>query len=154
MQQQRYDIGSATPGGVGFFNVPGIGAKAWNISTTYLLTGEKRPENGTPKVRNPILGPDTPGGKGRGWGAWEVAARFTGIQANAPGANFLNFFDPGFVPTYVAHTDEITFGVNWYPNYWVKYMVNVAVDQLKQPSITGQVPQNFVVVLQRLQFRF
>jgi phosphate-selective porin len=154
MQQQRYDIGSETPGGVGFFNVPGIGAKAWNIGATYLLTGEKRPENGTPKVRNPVLGPDTPGGKGRGWGAWEVAARFTGIQANAPGANFLNFFDPGFVPTYVAHTDEITFGVNWYPNYWVKYMVNVAVDQLKQPSITGQVPQNFIVVLQRLQFRF
>ncbi len=154
MQQQRYDIGSATPGGVGFFNVPGIGAKAWNIGATYILTGEKRPENGTPKVRHPVLGPDTPGGKGRGWGAWEVGARFTGIQANAPGENFLNFFDPGFVPTYIAHTDEITFGLNWYPNYWVKYMVNVAVDQLKQPSVTGQVPQNFIVVLQRLQFRF
>jgi hypothetical protein len=33
-------------------------------------------------------------------------------------------------------------------------MVNVAVDQLHQPSFTGQEPQNFVVVLQRLQFRF
>jgi hypothetical protein len=36
----------------------------------------------------------------------------------------------------------------------VKYMVNVAIDQLKQPSVAGQVPQNFFVVLQRLQFRF
>jgi phosphate-selective porin OprO/OprP len=154
LQQQRYNIGSETAGGLGFLNVPGIGAKAWNISTTYLLTGEKRPENGTPKVRRPLFGPDTPGGKGRGFGAWEVGLRYTGIQAKAPGVNYLSFYTPGFVPTYGANTDEITLGLNWYPNYWVKYMVNVAIDQLKQPSVTGQVPQNFFVVLQRLQFRF
>ncbi len=45
-------------------------------------------------------------------------------------------------------------GLNWYPNYWVKYMVNLAIDQLKDPSTIGQVPQNYYVVLQRLQFRF
>ncbi len=154
MQQQRYDIGSETPGGLGFLSVPGIGAKAWNIATTYLLTKEKRPENGTPRVKNPLFGPDTPGGKGRGWGAFEAAVRYTGIQANAPGETFDNPFTPGLVPTYDYHTDEVTFGVNWYPNYWVKYMVNIGVDQLHQPSTTGQVPQNFFVVMQRLQFRF
>lgn len=154
MQQQRYAVGSETPGGLGFLTIPGVGAKAWNIGATYLLTGEKRPENGTPKVRHPFFGPDTPGGKGRGFGAWEAAVRFTGIQAKAPGEIFSNPFTPGLVPTYNFHTDEITLGLNWYPNYWVKYMVNVAIDQLKDPSITGQVPQNFVVVLQRLQFRF
>lgn len=154
MQQQRYDIGSETSGGLGFLNVPGIGAKAWNIGATYLVTGEKRPENGTPKVRSPFFGPDTPGGKGRGYGAWEVALRFTGIQAKAPGEIFSNPFTPGFVPTYDYHTDEITLGLNWYPNYWVKYMVNVGIDQLKDPSVAGQEPQNFIVVLQRLQFRF
>jgi phosphate-selective porin len=154
MQQQRYAVGSETPGGLGFLTIPGVGAKAWNIGATYLLTGEKRPENGTPKVRRPLLGPDTPGGKGRGFGAWEVALRFTGIQAKAPGEIISNPFTPGLVPTYDYHTDEITLGLNWYPNYWVKYMVNVAIDQLKDPSATGQVPQNFVVVLQRLQFRF
>jgi phosphate-selective porin OprO and OprP len=155
MQQQRWDIGSETPGGLGFLSVPGVGAKAWNIGTTFLLTGEKRPENGTPRVKSPFFGPDTPGGKGRGLGAWEVALRYTGIQANAPGADFSNFIlTPGFVPTYDYHTDEITLGLNWYPNYWVKYMINVAVDQLHQPSFTGQEPQNFFVVMQRLQFRF
>jgi phosphate-selective porin len=155
MQQQRWDIGSETPGGLGFLSVPGVGAKAWNVGATYLLTGEKRPENGTPRVKSPFFGPDTPGGKGRGMGAWEVALRYTGIQANAPGADFSNFtLTPGFVPTYDYHTDEITLGLNWYPNYWVKYMVNVAVDQLHQPSFTGQEPQNFFVVMQRLQFRF
>jgi phosphate-selective porin len=154
MQQQRYAVGSETQGGLGFLTIPGVGAKAWNIGATYLLTGEKRPENGTPKVRHPFFGPDTPGGKGRGFGAWEAAVRFTGIQAKAPGETFLNPFTPGLVPTYNFHTDEITLGLNWYPNYWVKYMVNVAIDQLKDPSITGQEPQNFIVVLQRLQFRF
>ena len=154
MQQQRWDIGSETPGGLGFLSVPGIGAKAWNIGGTYLLTGEKRPENGTPRVKSPFFGPDTPGGKGRGLGAWEVALRYTGIQANAPGETFFNPFTPGLVPTYDFHTDEITIGLNWYPNYWVKYMVNVGIDQLHQPSVTGQEPQNFFVVLQRLQFRF
>ena len=42
---------------------------------------------------------------------------------------------------------RFTFGVNWYLNYWVKYQLNVNIDQLKQPSITGQVPQNFFVII-------
>ncbi len=154
MQQQRYDVGSETPGGLGFFTVPGVGAKAWNIGTTYLLTGEKRPENGTPRVRHPLFGPDTPGGTGRGWGAWELAARYSGIQSNAPAGNFLNYYTPGFVPQYNYHTDQITFGINWYLNYWVKYQFNVNIDQLHQPSTTGQLPQNFYVLMQELQFRF
>jgi hypothetical protein len=67
LQEQRDGVGSLTPGGLGFLTLPGIGAKAWNIGTTYLLTGEKRPENGTPRVKHPLFGPDTPGGQGRGW---------------------------------------------------------------------------------------
>jgi len=154
MQQQRYGVGSETPGGLGFLTLPGVGAKAWNVGATYLLTGEKRPENGTPRVKRPLLGPDTPGGKGRGWGAWELAARYSGIQANAPASNFLNIYTPGFVPANDYHTDQITFGINWYLNYWVKYQFNVNIDQLKQPSVTGQEPQNFYVLTQELQFRF
>jgi len=154
MQQQRAGVGSEQVGGLGFFTIPGIGAKAWNISTTYLLTGEKRPENGTPRVKRPLFGPSTPGEAGRGWGAFELTARYSGIQANAPAANFLNNFTPGFVAPYDYHTDQFTFGVNWYPNYWVKYQVNVDVDRLKQPSTIGVRPQNYAVVLQNLQFRF
>src|ERR1700692_1015722 len=65
-QQQRYGVGSEQVGGLGFLTLPGVGAKAWNVGTTYLLTGEKRPENGTPRVKHPLFGPDTPGGTGRG----------------------------------------------------------------------------------------
>ncbi len=154
MQQQRDGVGSETPGGLGFLTLPGIGAKGWNIATTYLITGEKRPENGTPRVKRPLFGPDTPGGQGRGWGAWELGVRYSGVQANAPSANFLNLYTPGYVPQYDYHTDQFTFGVNWYLNYWIKYQFNVNIDRLKQPSTTGQLPQDFTVLMQELQFRF
>ena len=154
VQEQRDGVGSEQLGGLGFLTLPGIGAKGWNIGTTYLLTGEKRPENGTPRVKRPLFGPDTPGGTGRGWGAIEAGVRYSGIQANAPSANFLNLYTPGFVSQYDYHTDQFTFGINWYLNYWVKYQFNVNIDRLKQPSVTGQVPQDFTVLMQELQFRF
>src|ERR1700728_3722555 len=72
LNMSRNNIGSEQAGGLGFVSLPSITAKAWNVSATYLLTGEKQPENGTPRVRHPLFGPDTPGGKGRGWGAWGV----------------------------------------------------------------------------------
>src|SRR5579864_6420657 len=40
LQQQRYGVGSETPGGLGFLSLPGVGAKAWDSSVTYLLTKE------------------------------------------------------------------------------------------------------------------
>jgi phosphate-selective porin len=154
LNMSRNNVGSEQAGGLGFLSLPSIVAKAWDVSATYLLTGEKRPENGTPRVRRPLFGPDTPGGQGRGLGAWELAFRFTGIQAKEPGANLLDYYTPGFVPTFDYHTIEYTAGVNWYPNYWVKYVLNVGIDQLKDPSTIGAVPQNYFVVTQRLQFRF
>jgi phosphate-selective porin OprO and OprP len=154
LNMSRDNVGSEQAGGLGFLSLPSIIAKAWDISTTYLLTGEKRPENGTPRVNHPSFGPDSPGGKGRGWGAWEVALRFTGIQANEPEANFLSYYTPGFVPGFNDHTFEYTVGLNYYPNYWVKYVLNVGIDQLKEPSTIGALPQNYYVVEQRLQFRF
>jgi hypothetical protein len=150
----RRNVGSEQAGGLGYLSLPGIIAKAWDVSTTYLLTGEKRPENGTPRVNHSLFGPDTPGGKGRGLGAWELAFRFTGIQANEPGANFYTYYTPGYVPTFNYHTFEYTAGLNWYINYWTKYVLNVSVDQLKDPSTIGTLPQNFYVISQRLQFRF
>jgi phosphate-selective porin len=154
LNMSRNNVGSEQAGGLGFLSLPSIIAKAWDISTTYLLTGEKRPENGTPRVSHPLFGPDTPGGQGRGLGAWELAFRYTGIQANEPEASFLSYYTPGFVAGFNNHTDEFTMGLNWYPNYWVKYVLNVGIDQLKEPSVIGQVPQNFYVIEQRLQFRF
>jgi phosphate-selective porin len=154
LNMSRDNVGSEEAGGLGFISLPSIIAKAWDVSATYMLTGEKQPENGTPRVNHPLFGPDTPGGKGRGWGAWGVGVRYMGIHADEPGANFESYYTPAYVSTFNYHTDEFTFGLNWFPNYWVKYSVNVGIDQLKQPSTIGTLPQNFYVVLQQLQFRF
>lgn len=156
LNQFRRNVGSEQTDNLGFISLPGIVSKAGYGQLTYLLTGETRPENGTPKVKHPFLGPETStGGGNSGFGAWELAFRYDSIEAHEPGINLLNNpLTPGFVSTFIDHTDEFTFGLNWYLNYWVKYQVNVAVDRLKEPSVLGQEPQNFIVVMNRIQFRF
>jgi hypothetical protein len=154
LNMSRNNVGSEQAGGLGFLSLPSIIAKSWDIQATYLISGEKRPENGTPRVKHPMFGPDSPGGKGHGLGAWEVAARYMGIHANEPGVDYLGYYTPGFVPTFDYHTDEVTVGLNWYPNYWVRYMINLGIDQLKDPSTIGAIPQNYYVISQELQFRF
>src|ERR1700674_2747277 len=146
LNQFRRNVGSEQSDNLGFISLPGIVAKAGYGQVTYLLTGETRPENRTPKVKHPFLGPETSAGGGSsGRGAFELAFRYDSIQAHEPGINLLNNpLTPGFVSTFIDHTDEFTFGLNWYLNYWVKYQVNIAVDRLKEPSVSGQVPQNFI----------
>jgi phosphate-selective porin len=156
LQQARSGIGSLQPNALDFTSLPPVSGKAGFVQASYLLTGEAAPENGQPKVKRPLFGPPGPGGDGLGWGAFEVAFRYDRIQAKASGVNQLNnTFTPGFVTTFNNHTDAFTIGFNWYFNYWVKYLVDFSVDRLQQVSInTGVLPQNFFVVLQRVQFRF
>jgi phosphate-selective porin OprO and OprP len=154
---ERQGIGSSTPGGLGFLDLPGVRAKAGYIQATYLITGESKAWNTTPKVKNTLLGPEAPPSGGLGLGAFEVAFRYDKIRAKAPGADLFSIdpITPGFVTTFNNSTDSFTFGFNWYLNYWVKYQANFSVDRLQQVSInSGVLPQNFYVVLQRLQFRF
>jgi phosphate-selective porin OprO/OprP len=153
--QARENVGSSTPGGIGFVTLPGVRAKAGYLQATYLVTGESKAWNSVPKVKNALLGPEAAPSAASGWGAIELAFRYDRIQAKAPGANLPNNFTPEFVTTFNNWTDAYTFGFNWYLNYWVKYQVNLGVDRLQQVSInTGAVPQNYFIALQRLQFRF
>jgi len=150
----RTGVGTETLGGLGFANLPNIRFQAWNTAITYLLTKERRPENGTPRVNHPVFGPETAGGGKRGWGAWELGFRYSGIQGNEPGIFFNNIFTPQNVPTFNQHTDQFTFGVNWYLNYWVRFQSNLDIDRLKQPDTIGIAHQNYYVFEQRLQYRF
>jgi phosphate-selective porin OprO/OprP len=151
----RTGVGTLQLGGLGIQDLPVVRYKGWNIEGTYLLTGEKRPENGTPRIKHPLFGPETPGGSGgRGWGAWELALRYSGIQGKEPGIFFNNVFTPQNVAGFDQHTQNVTAGVNWYLNYWVKYQVNFSVDRLLQPSTIGATRQTYFVALQRITFRF
>jgi phosphate-selective porin len=150
----RTGVGTDQLGGLGFANLPNIRFQGWNSSVTYLFTKEMRPENGTPRVRHPVFGPVSEGSGSRGWGAWEIGFRYSGLQGNEPGIFFNNLFTPQLVPAYDRHTDQFTFGVNWYLNYWVRFQTNVDIDRLEDPSTIGAVPQNYYVFQERLQFRF
>lgn len=154
--QKRDGIGSLAPGGVGFETLPGVVGKGAYISITHLLTHEREPENAIPKVAHPVIGPATPGVEGStpGMGAWQVKFRYSWIEAKAGGQNFVNQFTPESVPTFSAHTDQFSMGVNWYLNYWILMKFDVNLDRLHDPSVGGVLPQNYYVAVQGLQFRF
>ncbi|OYW20934.1 MAG: hypothetical protein B7Z55_06430 [Planctomycetales bacterium 12-60-4] len=86
---------------------------SYYVQAGYILTGEVRPYNRT----NAVLGrikPNHPFHRCGGWGAWEVAARYSYIdlQPAAPfsagGAGLLAGQPPG------GHLNDMTVGLNWY----------------------------------------
>jgi len=125
----------------GYANLGQVLSYAYNIAGTFLLTGEKRPENAPPKVAQTVFH--------GGIGAWELKARFSYITATASG-------DLYQLPrVYHGSADEFSFGVNWFLNSSVKYNADVNVYQMKDAAtVGGAPPQTFVVFLQRVQFRF
>lgn len=152
---KRNNIGADQVGGIGFITLPGVVGKGAYAQATYLLTGEAEPENAIPRVKHPVIGPNSPGETGGpGWGAWQLKARYSWLEGRAQGATFDNLFTPISVPTFTAHTEQISAGFNWYLNYWVLLKTDVNIDRLRNPSVQGILPQNYFVVLQGIQFRF
>ena len=160
--EKRIGIGSFVPGGVGFNSLPGVVGKGTYAMVTYLLTGETEPDNAMPRVRHPVVGPSSPGepAGGRGWGAWQLKFRYSWLEGKAPGTTCDATtipacpLTPGIVPTFSDHTSQITAGFNWYLNYWVLAKSDLNIDQLKNPSVQGILPQNYFVFSEGLQFRF
>jgi len=159
--QKRNHIGSLAPGGVGFNTLPGVVGNGAYVAATYLLTGEREPENALPRVKHPLIGPNSPGESGApGWGAFAVRARYSWLEGRARGitcnANTIPAcpITPGIVPTYSDHTDQFTVGLNWYLNYWVLAKSDFNINRLKDPSVQGIMPRNYYVFLEGFQFRF
>jgi phosphate-selective porin OprO/OprP len=125
----------------GYKDLGQVRAWGFNVDATWLLTGEKRPENAPPKGKSPFQG---------GIGAWELKARYSYLKADANGDQF------SLARIHKGSVDEISGGVNWYLTSTVKYDADVNVYRMKDAATvnTGAPPQTFVVVLQRVQFRF
>ena len=159
--EKRTGIGAFVPGGIGFNTLPGVVGKGAYGMVTYLLTGETEPENAMPRVKHPVIGPNSPGESGGpGWGAWQLKFRYSWLEGKAPGAtcdaNSIPAcpITPGIVPTFSDHTNQITAGLNWYLNYWVLAKSDLSIDQLKNPSVQGILPRNYFVYTEGIQFRF
>jgi phosphate-selective porin len=159
--QKRTNIGSLAPGGIGFNTIPGVVGNGAYVSATYLLTGEREPENAIPRVKHPVIGPNSPGeSTAPGWGAWALKARYSWLEGRAGGATCDATtipacpITPGIVPTWSDHTDQFTVGFNWYLNYWVLVKSDFNLNRLKDPSVQGILPRDYYVFLEGIQFRF
>ncbi|MCE9547545.1 MAG: hypothetical protein K8T25_18915 [Planctomycetia bacterium] len=107
-----------TGGGMVFF-------RGCHADCGYFITGEHRQYNassgtlGSISVNRPWLRTSPDDDRQRGWGAWELTARFS----------YLDFFDPD-TPTGPGgqrigiQLPESTFGVNWYLSDRVRLMLN------------------------------
>jgi len=125
-------------------------AKGWYVSGTWAVTGEVK-SNGLDEPNHPLL-------QG-GVGAIEVAARVEKLSFGSEAS----FAAPGETGSTSRRADVVlgnsdrvvTFGVNWYPNRWVKVQFNVIKEQIADPS-QGPLPgqPSFWSRVMRLQIGF
>ncbi|MGH7411920.1 MAG: porin [Candidatus Methylomirabilis sp.] len=110
--------------GAGGRDLADLFGRGWYVTTTYMLTGET-------KVPGQTVVPNrwaTPVGPERGWGAWELAARFAQLDFRARDITG-------------NRVDALTLGVNWYLTPNVKWLVNFVqnwVSDEKRSPISGQ----------------
>jgi len=112
--------------------------KGYYLQGSWLITGESRRYNPvTGSFQNPR--PMVPFAKGGGWGAFEVAARYSRVDLN---------FEEGLagtaaIPGSVRGGDQmiLTLGVNWYLNPNFKVMMNYLMIDVDRLNPAG--PGNF-----------
>ncbi len=107
----------------------------WYMQASWVLTGEAkpyRPERGAYGSPSPI---DEFSFEKPGWGAWELAGRYSVLDLN---------FDAG-APNTVASPDAIrggeqkiwTAGLNWYPNNAIRFMLDYQHTDVSRLNSTG-----------------
>ncbi len=120
--------------------------KAWQVSSTYVLTGEDASYSGV-KPRHPL---DFNGN----WGAFELAGRYGVLKIDH------NIFDEGFSSLNTSISKEAAWaaGLNWYINNNVKFLIDFEQTKFTRgDSATVGAPQNRKtenVVTSRLQVNF
>jgi phosphate-selective porin OprO/OprP len=103
----------------------------WYAFLAYSLTGEQHPyDPTTATLRN--IRPANPLGTAGGWGAWEIAARYSDIDLN-----FLPLTTAAKGGILGGKQDVWTLGLNWYPNNAIKFQLdydNIKVDHPNAPA--------------------
>jgi phosphate-selective porin OprO/OprP len=132
VSQSRAGLGAAGS------NLPDVESSGFMAQATYLLTGEKKPDNGAVVPKRNLFGE----GQQNGFGAWELKFRYAYLDINdhtAKSNRAASFF----------------FGTNWYMNRFVKNVFDVGFEQFRDPSRTPNPSQkNFFFVLNRIQVAF
>ncbi|HEX9398273.1 MAG TPA: porin, partial [Burkholderiales bacterium] len=104
------------------------------VEASYTLTGEARNYIPTAGAYSAII-PAQPVGSG-GWGAWELAARYSYVNLN-------DHVTPGVAPTatggvFGGRQNVYTIGINWYPVTNIRFMLDyLYADVNKIPTATA-----------------
>jgi phosphate-selective porin OprO/OprP len=137
-QVNRAPVAFATTSGTQIVTPTNNNFSAWYAQASWILTGESRLYNYAtgaftpPKVEHPL---DLNGG---GWGAWELALRYSDTNLNDNVLSTANVITAasGASRTYdfyntVRGGDQriFTAGINWYPNQVVRFAFNYELIQ-------------------------
>ena len=95
---------------------------------SYFLTGEHRRYKQSAAAFDRIKPKHNFSMKGRGWGAWEVAARWS----------YLNLQSKGVAG---GIENDFTFGLNWYATPNIRWMFNYVYASVSNRQVTPMLPQ-------------
>lgn len=131
---------------------PFLNFSGYYVETGYFLTGESRPYKASKGAWDTVVPRDSFSLPGTGWGAWEVAGRYSVVDLNS-GTLGLGGVSGGKQQVFQA-------GLNWYPTRNVRLLLdylNAGID--KRPQVSGnglvagvtQQGTNFQAVVLRTQ---
>src|SRR4051812_15934661 len=96
--------------------LPSLHFQGGYAQASWAITGESRPYNTASGAYTSIVPANPFSISGGGWGAWEIAARYSYVNLNDR-LGFADGIAGGKQTIYTA-------GLNWYPNRNVRFMVN------------------------------
>ena len=115
---------------------PRLNFDGYYVQASYVLTGESRKYIPTTGAYSGVR-PDHPVGSG-GWGAWEVAVRWSHIDLNSHDT-------PGVAQTtsggvFGGRANGLVLGVNWYVNNNIRFMLDYIHDDVNKLAANGVTP--------------
>ncbi len=116
-------------------DVIGINHDAWQVAGSWVLTGETAAPERNIRPRSNFDPPT------RHFGALQVTARFQQLKVSAPA------FTRGLASANASRkADVVTVGLNWYPNPYIKWMLNVERTVFDGSTNAARKPENTVAV--------
>ncbi len=126
-------------------NLPNVNAHAWYVAGAWVITGEEK--RGGVRPRKPLF-------QG-GFGAAEFAVRQEYLGFGSAPCQTPPSLSPRACTVLKSHDRASTFGVNWYPNRFVKLLANFVREEVHSPYLDWDRPrQLFWTRALRLQFVF
>ena len=122
---------------------------------SWMITGESRTYNNASGAYNGVVPKDPFYGKG-GWGAWEIAARYSYMNLNDH-LGFVQVNGTGTGGAAGGKQQVYTVGLNWYATRNVRFMLDYLhgqIDKQSTPTVTTDFGAKFDAVALRTQFAF